>query len=62
MNKLLLLQTNFTPFISAWGVQCEATPCNEGFIVPDGWQEELTARGIAFTEVNENEITFPTND
>jgi hypothetical protein len=62
MNKLLLIAQPFTPFTSSWGVQCEAMPCNEGYFVPDGWQEELTARNIEFTEVSENEITFPINE
>lgn len=58
MTKLLLLTKPFEPFISYWGVQCNVSPCNEGYFTPDGWQEELTNRGIEFTEVDESEITF----
>jgi hypothetical protein len=59
MSKLLLLSNNITPFTASWGAKCATVPCNEGYILPDGWQEELTEHGVTYTEVDSEEITFP---
>lgn len=59
--KLLILDKEFEPFVSSWGVNCIAAPCKvsgeDKFLVPDGWQEELIARKIPFREVFKSEVT-----
>jgi hypothetical protein len=51
MRKELFVTDYFEPFFSAWGSKCVPTPYNDGFIVPIGWEGELTKRGIEFTEI-----------
>lgn len=59
MSKLLLLSNNITTVTASWGAKCAPVPCNEGYILPDGWQEELTAHGVTYTEVDGADVTFP---
>jgi len=46
---------NFAPFMAIWGAVCQPTPIeieNETiYIVPLGWESELTEREIAFEEI-----------
>jgi len=57
MITMLALNENVEPFVSAWGAVCMPT-YNETvakWLLPLGWESELTERGIAF-EVIEIEI------
>jgi len=60
MYKHLFVTTEFEPFKSSWDVWAIPQPYNDGFIMPLGWEGELTQRGIEFTEI---EITQePSNE
>jgi hypothetical protein len=59
MYKMLFITVNPEPWISAWGVWFSCQPHKDGFICPLGWEEELTKRGIEFTEI---EIPNETNE
>jgi hypothetical protein len=61
MERLLFLIETFEPFTSEWGAVCipishkhEET---NGFALPLGWEEELTERGIKFTEIEIEQLT-----
>jgi len=49
--KMLFITVNPKPWLSAWGVWFACQPYEDGFIIPLGWEEELTKRGIEFTEI-----------
>ena len=55
MYKMLFITTVIDKFKSSWGVFVSLTPHQEGYIIPLGWEEELTARGIEFTEIEIDE-------
>lgn len=65
MSNLLLIENHFATFYGTVnaGIRCKAMPCKHNgidkYYTPDGWQEDLTANGIAFTVVSENEIELP---
>lgn len=59
MYKMLFLTNTFETFQSAWGSWAVPQPHNDGYILPLGWERELTLRGIEFTEI---EIVEPTNE
>jgi len=48
---MLFTEDDFTVFKSSWRVWCSKIPYNNGWIIPLGWETELTARGISFTVI-----------
>jgi hypothetical protein len=52
MNKMLYIEQDFEPFTAEWGAVVSKIPYNDGFICPLGWEEELSKRGIEFTEID----------
>lgn len=46
----VLIVKKFKPFTANWGAICVPQICKDGFFVPDGWQSELTKKGIKYTE------------
>ena len=55
---MLALDANIEPFTSSWGAVCRPSydETLDKWLLPLGWEGELTARGIAF-EVIEIEQT-----
>jgi len=54
MSKILKVEL-FEPFMVG-GTRCVPVAYEDGFFVPDGWQEELTEREIDYIELElENE-------
>lgn len=56
MSKILFISTfDYEPQRSAWGAWDIPSPYADetrtGWMLPDGWQEHLTARGIDFEEI-----------
>ena len=49
---MLFIQNDFETFTAQWGSMVSKVPYNDGFICPLGWEEELTKRGIEFTEID----------
>jgi hypothetical protein len=49
MSKILKVEP-FEPFMVN-GTRCVPVAYEDGFFVPDGWQEELTERGIDYIEL-----------
>lgn len=62
--SVLLKVEKFTTFTIESGVKCKAIACKingeDSFFVPDGWQEELSARSIPFEAVEESKVELPT--
>lgn len=48
MEKMIFTTQYFEPFTSTWNVKCLKIPYENGYIIPLGWEEELTKRGIDF--------------
>jgi hypothetical protein len=59
MYKMLFISETFEPFKATWGAWAIPQPYGNGYIMPLGWERELTLRGIEFTEI---EIVEPTNE
>jgi hypothetical protein len=59
MYKMLFISKAFEPFQSPWQSWAIPTQHGNGFIIPLGWERELTKRGIEFEEI---EIVEPTNE
>jgi hypothetical protein len=62
MYKILFIQEfDWQPMQSSWGSWDIPSPyfddTHNGWMLPDGWQEHLTERGIAFEEINLPEPT-----
>lgn len=55
MEKAIFLTNTFEPFTSSWGALCVPLQHGNGYILPLGWEQELSQRGIEFTEI---EITI----
>lgn len=51
MFKMLFLKVEVEPFKASWGAWFTSQPYKDGFICPLGWEQELTQRGIEFTEI-----------
>lgn len=54
MERIITL-TQSVEFISSWRTKCKSIPVKDYFMLPLGWEEELTKLGIAF-EVKEVEL------
>lgn len=48
MYKMLFITDYFESFVSSWGVIAIPKEHESGFVMPLGWEEELTERGIDF--------------
>jgi len=59
MYKILYLTEPFEPFFASWGSLAIAQPYEDGWMMPDGWQSELDARGISYVEMDVNETQEP---
>lgn len=55
MYKMLFISESFEAFKAPWGAWCRPQPYNDGFIMPIGWEDELTKRGIAFEVIDMEE-------
>lgn len=57
MYKILFISQSFEPFLSHWGSLAIPQPHEDGYIIPLGWEEELTNKGIEFKviEIKEDE-------
>ena len=60
-EKMLFIENDFELFTAEWGSVVSKIPYENGFICPLGWEEELTKRGIEFTEI-EYEIQQTTEE
>jgi len=50
MCEMLYIETEFTPFMSG-KICAKPQPHGDGFIMPLGWEDELTSRGIVFETI-----------
>jgi len=52
-HKMLLIAEQIEPFTSSWGVVCKPafSEDNNGYLLPLGWELELTERGVEFEEI-----------
>ena len=48
---MLFITEQFEPFQSSWGTWAIPQPHENGYIMPLGWERELTIKGIEFTEI-----------
>jgi hypothetical protein len=50
---MLALDANIEPFVSSWGAECRPSYDDtlDKWLLPLGWESELTARGIDFETV-----------
>jgi len=61
MYSMIFISTQIESFVSSWGAVCipqsyESEDGNiSGFIIPIGWEKELTARGIEFEVIEIDE-------
>ena len=44
----LIVLTNYEEFSSSWGINAKPILNNGNYLLPLGWEEELTKRGIDF--------------
>lgn len=51
MYKMLFITESFEPFQSSWGAWAIPQPYEDGYILPLGWERELTLRAIEFTDI-----------
>ena len=55
MEEILFTAQQFEPFTASWGVEVPIVPYvhNEinGFIIPLGWDDELSAKNITFETI-----------
>jgi len=51
MSKMLFISEKFEPFLAHWGSWAIPQLHDEGWILPLGWEDELTKRGIDFEEI-----------
>jgi len=51
MYKMLYLSKQIEPFKSYWGAWAIPQPHENGYILPLGWERELTLKGIEFTQI-----------
>lgn len=47
--ETLIVVTDFETFTSSWDVVCDPILNNGNYILPLGWESELTANGIPYT-------------
>jgi hypothetical protein len=52
MSKMLYIKNKFEAFISNDGRTCSPAPYKDGFIVPQGWERELSAREITYSVID----------
>jgi len=50
---MLALASNIDPFTSSWGAECRPSydETLDKWLLPLGWESELTERGIDFEEI-----------
>ena len=59
MYKLLFISDEFEPFKATWGAWAGLHPHQDGWVLPLGWEDELTARGIYFEVIEVPEPESP---
>ena len=45
---MICIKDYFKPFVSSWGALCVPEKYGDDYLLPMGWEQELTARGIEF--------------
>ena len=52
--SMLALDANIEPFVSSWGAECRPfwDETLDKWLLPLGWEEELSNRNITFIEVD----------
>ena len=51
MYKMLFTLQDFEPFLSSFGSWAIPQPHEDGWIMPLGWESELTQRNIIYTVI-----------
>lgn len=61
---MLALNANIETFISSWGAVCRPSydETLDKWLLPLGWESELTVRGIEFEVIEIEIVEEPTNE
>lgn len=55
MEEILFTSQQFEPFTASWGVEAPIIPYIhngvKGFIIPLGWEDELSDKNITFEQI-----------